>query len=155
VVNRRWVRVGLLALGIFAVNAISRFITWKLKIVDESQQLTIGFVAVAVVAVGLAVAAGWWAIGHRFSRLFADLGAAVGVGAILSLFVGPFAGGAKPFDEGLGFFVGQVLMFIGVAAVGVSLGYLTVVALGKDWKSRGLLRYELNYAKRHHRSVKG
>lgn len=151
-VNKRWLRVGLLALGIFAINAISRFITWKLKIAEASQQLTIGFVAVVVVAVALAVAAGWWGIRHPFSRLFADIGAAVGVGALLSLLIGPFAGGSKPFDEGLGFFVGQVLMFVGVAAAGVGLGYLTVVALGKDWKSRGLLRYELTYAKRPHRN---
>jgi hypothetical protein len=152
VVNRRWINIGLLALGIFVVNAISRFITWKFKIAEESQQLTIGFIAVAVVAIVLAVAAGWWAIRYRFSRLFADLGAAVGIGALLSLLIGPFAGGAKPFQEGLGFFVGQVLMFLGVAAVGVGLGYLSVVALGKDWKSRGLLRYELTYAKRPHRN---
>jgi len=33
----RWVRVGLLALGILLVNMASRFITWKFKIVDESQ----------------------------------------------------------------------------------------------------------------------
>ena len=151
---RRWLRLGLLAFGIFAINAISRFATWKFKIVEESQQLTIGFIAVAVVALGLAVAAGWWAVRYPFSRLFADLGAAVGTGALLSLFIGPFAGGAKPFDEGLGFFVGQVLMFLGVAGVGVGLGYLGVVTLGKDWKSRGLLRYELNYAKRPHRSIR-
>jgi hypothetical protein len=154
VVNRRWLTVGLLAFGIFAVNAISRFVTWKFKIVEESQQLTIGFVAVAVVAVGLAVAGGFWAVRYPFARLFADLGAAVGVGALLSLFIGPFAGGSKPFEEGLGFFVGQMLMFLGVAGVGVGLGYLGMVALGKDWKSRGLLRYERNYAKRPHRSVR-
>jgi hypothetical protein len=155
VVNRRWMRVGLLALGIFAINAISRFITWKFKIAEESQQLTIGFIAVAMVAVALAIAAGWWAIRYPFSRLFADLGATVGIGALLSLLIGPFAGGSKPFAEGLGSFVGQVLMFLGVAAVGVTLGFLSVVTVGKDWRSRGLRRYELNYAKRPRRSVRG
>jgi hypothetical protein len=154
VVNKRWTRLGILALGIFAVNAIARFITWKFKIAEESSQLTIGFIAVVVVGVGLAVAGAWWAVRYPFSRLFADLGAAVGGGALLSLFIGPFAGGGKPFAEGLGFFVGQILMFLGVAGVGVGLGFLAMVAFGKDWKSRGLLRYELNYSKRPHRSVR-
>ncbi len=146
-VNKRWLRVGLLALGIFVVNAVARFITWKFDIVDENSQLTLGFVAVIVVALGLAVAGAWYAVRYPFGRLFADLGASVGVGAMLSLLIGPYAGGAKPFAGGLGFFVGQLLMFLGVAAVGVGLGFLIMVTLGKDWKSRGLLRYERNHAK--------
>jgi hypothetical protein len=149
VVNKRWLRIGLLALGIFVINALSRLITWKFGIVDENKQLTLGLVAVIVVAVGLAVAGAWYAIRYPFGRLFADLGAAVGGGALLSLLIGPFAGGAKPFDGGLGSFVGQLLMFLGVAAVGVGLGFLTMVTFGKDWKSRGLLRYEQNHAKRY------
>jgi hypothetical protein len=148
-VHKRWMRVGFLALGIFLINALARFITWKFDIVDEDRQLTLGFIAVAVVAVGLAVAGAWYAVRFPFGRLFADLGAAVGVGALLSLLIGPFAGGAKPFEGGLGFFVGSLLMFIGVAAVGVGLGFLAMVTVGKDWKSRSLLRYEQNHHKRY------
>src|SRR3981189_427415 len=105
-------RAGLLALGIFAINAIARFITWKFKIAEESQQLTIGFIAVAMVAVALAIAAGWWAIRYPFSRLFADLGATVGIGALVSPLIGPFAGGSKPFPEGLGSFGAPGLMLL-------------------------------------------
>lgn len=151
----RWLRVGLLALGIFALNAIARFATWKFKIVEESDQQAIGLIAVAAVAVLLLGAGVWWAIRYPFSRLFFDLGAAVGVGALLSLLIGPFAGGSTPFAEGLGFFIGELLMFLGIAAVAVFLGFLAVVALGKDWKSRGLRRYEQNYSRRPHRTVRG
>lgn len=151
----RWLRVGLLALGIFALNAIARFVTWKFKIVEESDQQAIGLIAVAAVAVLLLGAGVWWAIRYPFSRLFFDLGAAVGVGALLSLLIGPFAGGSTPFAEGLGFFIGELLMFLGIAAVAVFLGFLAVVALGKDWKSRGLRRYEQNYSRRPHRTVRG
>ena len=153
--KKRWIRVGLLALAIFAINAVSRLITWKFHVVDESQQLKIGFIAVLVVAVLLIAATAWWAVRYPFSRLFGDIGTAVGVGALLSLLVGPFAGGSKPFAEGLGSFVGQVLMFLGIAGAGVVLGFWGVVAFGKDWKSRGLRRYESNYRKRPHHTIRG
>lgn len=153
--KNRWVRVGVLALTIFVINAVCRLITWKAGIVDESKQLTIAFIAVGAVAIVLAGASVWWAVRFPFTRLCADLGAAVGVGALLSLLVGPFAGGTTPFADGLGYFVGQILMFVGVAGAGVTLGFWGVVAFGKDWKSRGLRRYELNYRKRPHRTVRG
>jgi hypothetical protein len=151
VVNKRWLRVGLLALGIFVINAIARLVTWKAKIVDEDKQLTVAFVAVAVVAIGLAVVGAWFAVRYPLTRIVGELGVAVGIGAVLSLLIAPFAGGTKPFAGGLGFFVGQLLMFLGVAGVGVGLGYLAMVAVGRDWKSRGLLRYELRVAARQRR----
>jgi hypothetical protein len=154
-VSRRWVQIGVLGLGIFVINVIARFVTWKFHIVDESKQLNIAFVAVLVVAVLLAVASAWWAARYPFGRLVADIGGAVGIGALLSLLIGPFAGGSKPFEEGLGAFVGQLLMFLGVAAVGVAMGFLGMVTFGKDWRSRRLRRYELDYQKRPHRVVRG
>ena len=46
-------------------------------------------------------------------------------------------------------------MFAGLAAVGVFLGYVSVVAFGKDWKSRGLKRYEeIHGGKRTHKTVR-
>jgi hypothetical protein len=150
---KRWVRAGLLALAIFLVNGISRFVTWKFDIVDEDEQLRLGLVAVGFVALLLIGASVWWAIRYPFGRLFADIGAAVGVGALLSLLIGPFLGGTKPFADGLDFFVGQLLLFLGLAAVGVFIGFVAVVALGKDWTSRGLKRYEDHMAKRQHKQI--
>jgi hypothetical protein len=154
-VPKRWVRVGVLALVIFVVNGLSRFITWKADIVKDTEQLRLGLVALAFVTLIIAVATGWWAVRYPFGRIFADVGAAVGIGGLLSVLIGPFLGGATPFAGGLGFFVGQVLMFAGLAAVGVFLGYVSVVALGKDWKSRGLKRYEeIHAGKRSHKTVR-
>jgi hypothetical protein len=153
--RQRWTRVGLLALAIVVINVVSRFVTWKFDLVSEDQQSALGFVAIIIVAVVLVGATAWWSIRFPFTRAFADLGVATIVGALLSLILGPFAGGAKPFAEGLGLFVGEFLMFLGIAAVGAVLGFLAVVALGKDWKSRGLRRYEERYSKRPHRSVRG
>ena len=150
---KRWQRAGLLALAIFLVNGASRFVTWKAGIVEETQQLRIGLVAVSFVALLLVGAGMWWAVRYPFGRLFADIGAAVGVGALLSLLIGPFLGGSKPFAEGLGAFVGQVLMFLGLAAIGVFVGFMIMVAFGKDWKSRGLRRYEEAHLKRPRKQV--
>jgi hypothetical protein len=153
--KKRWLAVGLLALGIFVVNVLARVVTRQFDIVDAANQIKVGLVGMVAMAVILIVAGVWWGIRYPFSRLFFDIGAAVGVGALLSLIIGPYAGGSKPFVEGPGLFVGQFLMFLGVAAVGVMLGYLGVVAVGKDWKSRGLRRYEKDYFGRPRRPVRG
>ncbi len=152
---RRWLPVGLVALGIFLVNVIARFATWKGHIVEESEQMTIGFIGVGLVAVLLIGVAAWWAVRYPFIRLVGDVGAAVVAGALLAVLVGPFFGGSKPFVEGLGFFIGQLLLFLAIAAVGVVLGFLAMVAVGKDWKSRGLRRFEQTYKRRPNRTVRG
>lgn len=151
--SKRWVRVGLLGLAIFVLNGICRFVTWKFEIVDEAEQLRLGLIAVGVVALLLVAASIWWAIRYPFGRLFADIGAAVGIGALLSVLIGPFLGGSKPFAGGLDFFVGQLLLFLAVAALGVFVGFVLVVALGKDWKSRGLKNYSDRMTRRHHKQL--
>jgi hypothetical protein len=152
--KQRWIRVGLLALAIVVINVVSRFVTSQVELSVEAED-RIGLIAILVVAALLVGATAWWAIKFPFTRAFADLGAATIVAALVSLVVGPFAAGKKPFEEGLALFVGEFLMFLGVAAVGALLGFLGVVALGKDWKSRGLRRYEERYSRRPHRSVRG
>jgi hypothetical protein len=151
----RWLPIGIVALALFAVNLAARLITYRGHFAKESQQMTIAIVAVSAVGILLVVAAGWWAVRFPLGRLVADLGAAVGLAAILSITVGPYVGGSTPFANGLGYFVGQFMLFLGLAAVGTLLGFLGVVAMGKDWKSRGLRRYEQNYRAKPHRTVRG
>jgi hypothetical protein len=153
-VKQRWLPVGLVALAIFVVNAVARFVSWKAHVEDESRQMTIGFIGVVVVALVLVGVAARWAVRHPFPRLLGDLGLATVVGALLSIIVGPYAGGSKPFVEGLGFFVGQFLLFLAVGVVGIILGFLGVVAFGKDWKSQRLLRAEQHYGGRQ-KTVRG
>lgn len=153
--RKRWLPVGLLALGVFALNAAARFITWKLKIVEEGDQVAMGLIAVTAAALLLAAAAAWWGVRYPLSRVFGDISVAVLIGAVLSLTVGPFAGGVKPFEAGLEGFVTQMLLFLGIAAVGLVLGYGGVVAFGKDWRSQGLLAYEQRYATKPRRPARG
>jgi hypothetical protein len=158
VIKNRWVRVGLVALAIFLINALSRLITNLTTDDAEAARaaagLDTGAKPIALIGVGalvllMAFAGAWWAVRFPFQRLFFDLGAAAIVGALLSLLVAPFAGGSVPFDEGLGMFVGEFLQLVGLAALGVFLGFVAMIAFGRDWKSRGLRRYEENFKKKH------
>jgi hypothetical protein len=154
-VKQRWLPVGLLALAIFVVNAAARFISWKAGIENPNAQSRLGLIG--VIAVGLLVmgASIRWSIRYPFPRLFGDMCVAVVVGTLLSVIIGPFAGGQKPFGEGVEFFVYEVLLFFGIGAVATLLGFVVVTALGKDWKSRGLKRFEQRYNRRPHRAVRG
>jgi hypothetical protein len=158
VIRNRWVRVGLVALGIFVINALARLIS-RLTQDDAASAANSGVDKISIIGAGavvllMAVMGALWAVRHPFSRMVFDLGAAVIGGALLSLLIAPFVGGSKPFDEGLGTFVGEFLQFIGLGALGVLLGFLAMIAFGKDWKSRGLRRYEENYKRKTHKIVK-
>ncbi len=152
--NKRWVRVGLVALAIFLINAVSRLISRLADRGDATGIDPMALIGAGTVVALLAAAGAYWAVRYPFSRIVFDLGAAAVVGALLSLLIGPFVGGNVPFEEGLGFFVGQFLQFMGLAALGAMLGFAGTIVLGKDWKSRGLKRYEERYQKRPHRSVR-
>jgi hypothetical protein len=153
--HNRWVRVGLLALGILLVNVVSRFITWKFKIVDESQLAKLDAVLIGLLAILVMAATAWWSVRYPFPRVFGDIGLAVVAGVILCLTVAPFAGGQHPFSDSLGALVAEFVVFSGVIAVFGFLAFFGVVTLGKDWKSRGLRKYQQNYVKRPHRTVRG
>jgi hypothetical protein len=153
--RQRWLAVGLLALGIFVINVIARVVTKQFEIVDAANQLKVASVGIVAMGILLIGAGAWWAVRHPFSRLFFDIGAAVLAGPLLSLILGPYAGGSKPFVEGPGAFVGQMLLFIGIAALGVLLGFAAMVTFGKDWRSRRLERYETAYTRRPRRPVRG
>jgi hypothetical protein len=151
----RWVRVGLLALSILMVNVISRFVTWKFHIVGDSQLTKLDAVLIGLLAVVVMGATAWWAVRFPFPRVFGDVGLAVVVGVLLCLTVAPFAGGQQPFSEAFGTVVAEFLFFVGIVGVFAFLAFLSVVTLGKDWKSRGLRKYQQNYLKRPHRTVRG
>lgn len=153
--NRRWLHVGLLALAILVVNAISRFITWQFKIVDDESQYKLDLLLIGLLAVMLMAATAWWAYRYPFSRVFFDVGAAILVGVLACLIIGPVAGGKHPFSESLGVFIAEFFVFVLVTGFFSFVAFWGMVALGKDWKSRGLRRYEERYARRTHKSVRG
>ncbi|WP_344083717.1 hypothetical protein [Luedemannella helvata] len=153
--KNRWVPIGVLTGALFVINAAARLVSRMADIADAGAQTKLGLIAIAASSVVMIGAAAWWSVRHPVGRVVADLGAAGIVGALLTSLVGPLVGGAAPFASGLGFFLGQVLLFLAITAVGGLLGYLAVVALGRDWRGRGLQRYAQGYSSRPRRVVKG
>jgi uncharacterized membrane protein len=154
VLKKRWLPVGLLALAMFVVNCLARFISWKAGIQDEKAQNKLGIIGVLAVAIVIIVMSVRWSIRYPFPRVFGDVILAVTVGTLLSVFIGPLAGGMRPFSESLAFTVYEIMLFIVIGLVAMFIGFMAVTAFGKDWKSRGLKRYEQRY--RHpRRAVRG
>ena len=157
--RNRWVRVGAVALGFFLVNGIARFISWLTRPDETPTVITPESSADVVISVTgmlstvalVAVAAGFWAVRYPIGRVIADLGVAVLAGTVLAMFVAPFFAGNPPFQDGLESFVLQFLQFLGLGGLGIFLGYVAVVVLGKDWKTRGLAAYAERYGKKPHR----
>jgi hypothetical protein len=153
--KQRWLRVGLLALGLFAVNVIARVVTEVGDVTTDSGRDLVAYGGMAAVFVAVAVAGAWWAVRYPFSRIVFDVGAAVIIFALLSILVGPLFVGDSPFASGLAFIVGQILLLIAVGLVGGLLGFAATVTVGKDWKSRGLRQFEQTYHRRQNRPTRG
>jgi hypothetical protein len=147
VFRKRWQPVGLLALGLFLVNALARFISWKAGIEDADSQTRVAFIGLGAVAVVTVVVGARWSIRYPFSRVFGDTMLAVLISTVLSVTVGPLAGGVRPFQDSVEFLVLEVLLFFVLGAVAMIIGFTVVTAFGKDWKSRGLKRYEQRYSR--------
>ena len=153
--KQRWLPVGLLAAAIFVINVVARYISWKFKVDNPDTQSRLGVIGLIVVGLVLVGASTWWSIRFPFGRVVADVGVAVIAGTLLALVIGPFAGGSRPFAEGLESFVGETLLFFAVGAVGGLLGFVLATAVGKDWRSRSLRQYEQRYARKPHKPVRG
>jgi hypothetical protein len=157
--RNRWVRVGTVALGFFLINGVARFISLQTRpdeiptvsTPDSSTDAVISVTGMLAAVALIAVAAAYWAVRHPIARVIADVGLAVVAGTALATLVGPFLGGEKPFAEGLETFVLQFLQFLGLGALGIFLGFVAMVVLGKDWRTRGLAAYADRYGRRQRR----
>jgi hypothetical protein len=138
--RHRWVRVGVLAVGLFLVNVAARLVA-RFGFADDAEaQDRVSLAMFAVIALVLAALAFRWGRDRPFGRLVADLGAAVLVGCALTVLVGPLLFGDNPFAGGAGEFFAQIWLYAGFSAGGVALGYLLLVTLGRDYRSRQLAR---------------
>jgi hypothetical protein len=144
----RWLPVGILAGVLFAINAVVRLIVWQFGPKSDSKQITIGLIGLGLVALLMGLAAYRWSTRYPLSRVVADLAVAVAVACLLTVLVGPFAGGSVPFKEGAGVFFGEIWQYLGFAGGGAVLGLLVAIMLGRDYRSKALKRYaELARAK--------
>lgn len=141
--RQRWLPVAGLALTLFVINVVARFVVWQTASDEWQDQIRIGLVSAGVTALVCVAAGMWWAYRTPVPRLVADIGAAVLAACVLVVLIGPYAGGSSPFEEGASLFVRQILYYIGISAFGTLVGVLLVTAFGKDWRSRGYRRREL------------
>lgn len=150
----RWLPVGLVAGVLFVVNAIARFVVWLAAPKSDSTQIVIGLILFGVVGLVMVGASFWWGRRYPTPRVFGDLGVVILVSCLLSVLLGPLAGGSLPFKEGVGLFFGEIWRYLGYTAAGVVLGMLILMALGLDYRSQALKRYSEVRAARPRRVVR-
>jgi hypothetical protein len=137
----RWQPVGIVAGVLFAINAVVRFIVWQVTPKSDSKQIAFGFLGLGLVALVMAVAGYRWGRRYPMPRVGPDLAVAVSVACLLTVLVGPFAGGTAPFKEGAGMFFAEIWHYLAFAGGGAVLGLLVLMALGRDYRAQALKRY--------------
>jgi hypothetical protein len=100
------------------------------------------------------VAAFRWGRRYPMPRVVADLAVIILVSCLLSVLVGPLAGGSVPFREGAGLFSAEIWRYLGYTAAGAALGLLFLIMLGMDYRSQALKRYAEVHGARPRRVVR-
>src|SRR5262249_39737759 len=139
--RERWQPVGILTGVLFAINLVARFTVWQFAPKSDSKQIALGLIGLGLIGLLMALAAYRWAVRYPLPRVAADLGAAVSVACLLTVLVGPFAGGSVPFREGAGFFFAEIWQYLGLAGGGALLGLMVAIMLGRDYRSQALKRF--------------
>lgn len=143
--RERLLRIGVVVAVLFVVNAVARLIG-RFAYGDgtaehEAALDRLQWIGWGVIALTMAVAAGWW-IRHRVQGAVAiDLLIAGGAAGLLFIIIGPFLSAPPRFEDGLGGSIVLLTVYLAVAGVGALIGALSVVALGKDFQSRQLEQY--------------
>ncbi|HEX7745907.1 MAG TPA: hypothetical protein VF462_11670 [Micromonosporaceae bacterium] len=144
----RWLPVGVLAGVLFVVNVIARLVTRFAFHARPEVQDRVSLVMFGVIGLILAAVAARWGGRSPVAQWGPELAAAVLVALALTVFVGPFVSGSRPFADGAGEFFSQIWLYAGFAGAGALLGYLVLTAFGLDYRSQSLKRYtEVKQAK--------
>ena len=139
--RQHWVRIGLLAGALFAINVIARVVIRIGFSEDEAAQNRVSIIMFAVIGIVLAIVTFLRAQRVPPSSWLPELAAAALGGMLLTILVGPFISGDSPFEAGAGNFFSQVWLYGGFAIVGTLLGYWVATMLGRDYRSRSLQAY--------------
>jgi hypothetical protein len=138
--RERWLRIGVLAGALFAINVAARLVARLAFDGDDDKQTTIGLLSMLVIGLTFAALAFVWGRDRPLGILLADLAGAAVIGCALTIFVGPFISGEGPFSDGAGVFFGQIWQYAGFFLGGTLVGFLVLTALGMDYKSKHLKR---------------
>ncbi|MFG1676555.1 hypothetical protein [Micromonospora sp. NPDC049282] len=139
--GQRWRAVGVLAAALFAVNVVARLVIRFAFPDDDTAASRVSLVMFLAIGLILAGAAFRWGAARPLGHWAGDLALAVVVALALTVFVGPLLVGENPFGGGAGLFFAQIWLYLAATAAGVLVGYLTLTALGRDFRSRQLKRY--------------
>jgi len=138
-VNERFKPVAAVAGLLFAVYTLGWFVHWLARH-HPGVQDAVGIAEIALIAAVVGVTMFRWSARKPLVEAMPPLVVAVAIGCAISVLLSPFAGGSYPFKAGAGDFFFKVWIFLGASLAGMLLGYLVLVALGRDHRSRALDR---------------
>jgi hypothetical protein len=139
--QQRWFPSAVLAVGLFAINVVTRLVVRLGFNGNDAAENRASIVMFFLIGVTLAVVTFIRAESVRVIRWVPEVGSGALAGMLLTVLVGPFISGDTPFSGGAGNFFAQVWLYAGFAIVGVLLGYWLATALGRDYRSRSLKAY--------------
>lgn len=153
VLRNRWAAIGLVAVGLLAVNVIGRLIVLLFGMPPNQQLLTSLYSMLA-----MALLAGWagfrWARRYDAARIVGEVGLAVVTGSLLTVLVGPLVVGMSPFSGGSSLFLRLLGICFAITALGAAIGALLVLALGQDRTGRAWQRAADRSRDKPHRTVR-
>ncbi len=136
--QQRWFPIAALAVGLFAINLVTRLVIRFGFESEDAAQSRATIIMFALIGLVLAVWTFRAAQRRRPSEWLPDTALAAVAAMLLSVLVGPFVSGGEPFADGAGTFFAQIWLYAGFAIVGTLLGYWVAVMLGRDYRSRSL-----------------
>ncbi|GIF64632.1 hypothetical protein Ais01nite_26670 [Asanoa ishikariensis] len=139
--RNRWLRIGVLAGALFAINLVARGVANFAFGDDTDMQDRISLIFFGVVALTLAVVAFRWGRDRPVGILLADMAGAALVACLATVLIGPAVFGSNPVGGGAGEFFAQIWLYAAFSAGGFLVGYLLLVVLGRDYRSRQLAAY--------------
>jgi Na+/melibiose symporter-like transporter len=153
--QQRWFPIAALAVGLFAINVVTRLVIRLWFNGDDGAQSKASIIMFGLIGLTLAV----WTYRvaqHRkpLDWLVPDLVLGAVGGMLLTVLVGPFISGAQPFDDGAGDFFSQIWLYAGFAVVGTLIGYWIAMMLGRDYRSRSLKAFSERTAAKPRRVVR-
>jgi hypothetical protein len=136
--QQRWFQIAALAVGLFAINVLTRLVIRLGFDGNDNAEDRASLVMFALIGLALAVFTFLRAQRVLPSSWLPDLAFGAIGGMLLTILVGPFISGDAPFSGGAGNFFSQIWLYAGFAIVGTLLGFWIATALGRDYRSRSL-----------------